>query len=243
MYPSALNKNRLINKAFSKYGYTNFELLIYSLENLDNCELVNREAARVLEQYYILILNSAYNEIKVAGTGKEFTIEAKLAHSKKLSKPVFVYKQTKPNLESILIYISESFTKLSKELGISRSTITKAVSNNNYFIYGQLKLSTILDNSVERNLVAADKLKEHMAKLRAKNRINNLKNYGKGKNVIITNIADNTQYNAPSITSAVSYLNKLGIKISISKLSSILINSNCEPYTFKEGFRIEGRPD
>lgn len=76
--------------------------------------MITRESARVLEQYYILTENSAYNEIKVAGSGKEFSNEAKLSRSKKLSIPLFVYKITNNGSvnHALLIYISNSYTKL-----------------------------------------------------------------------------------------------------------------------------------
>jgi hypothetical protein len=67
LYPSAKKKERAINKAFLKYGFNYFELSIYNLS-----PNFNREAARVLEQFYILTTNSTYNEIKVAGVGQEF---------------------------------------------------------------------------------------------------------------------------------------------------------------------------
>lgn len=173
---------------------------------------------------------------------KEFSEEAKLVRSKKLSIPLFVYKQTNNCSEPVLIYISDSYTKLAKELGISRATISKVISNNDNLLFGQFKITKNLDSSVERSLMSADQLKEQIAEIRSKNRINNLKDYGKGKQVIITNLTDNICYSAPNLISAVSYLNQVGVQISYQRLSNILIKSNYKPYTFKEGFRIERVP-
>lgn len=47
-----------------------------------------------------------------------------------------------------------------------------------------------------------------MAEIRAQNRINNLKDFGKGKKVIITNLTDKSSYTAPNLITAVTYLNK-----------------------------------
>lgn len=241
LYPSALNKKRLINKALLEYGFNNFELSIYSLGDLSNPDLITRESARVLEQYLILTENSAYNEVKVAGSGKEFSNEAKFSRSKILSIPLFVYKITNNGSvdNAVLIYISNSYTKLAEELGISRSTISKTISNTDNLLYGQFKITKSLDSSVEKSLVTADQIKKLMAENRAKTRINNLKDFGKGKKVIITNLTDKSSYTAPNLITAVTYLKQQGVNITYNKLSRILANYDSGRWLKKEGFVVE----
>lgn len=241
LYPSALNKKRLINKALLEYGFINFELLIYPLGDLNNPDLITRESARVLEQYYILTVNSAYNEVKVAGSGKEFSIEAKISRSKKLSIPLFVYKITNNGSvkNAVLIYTSNSYTKLAEDLGISRSTISKTISNTDNLLYGQFKITKSLDISVAKSLMSADQIKKLMAENRAQNRINNLKDFGKGKKVIITNLTDKTSFTAPNLITAVTYLNQQGVHITYNKLSRILANYESGTWLKKEGFVVE----
>lgn len=70
-----LKKDRLINKALSKYGHENFSIIILSiLNNASNSELL------AAEQYYLDILNPHYNIAKFAGNTKDVkhTEESKL---------------------------------------------------------------------------------------------------------------------------------------------------------------------
>lgn len=193
--PLLKKKERAINKAFLKYGFNSFELAIYSIS-----PFLNREAARILEQYYILTTNSAYNTVKVAGTGQAFSDAAKLAQSKKLSIPVFVYRNStflqpalclgKTTNLANLIYYSKSFTQLAKDLAISRKTILKYINTGNLYLGVYLfsdtflspldsgKKSCELSNvaaTSERVLMSAVELKTEISAIRGIKRSSNFK--------------------------------------------------------------------
>ena len=71
-------KNLIISRAINKYGYSNF-----SLEILEYCEI---PLLFEREQYYLDILNPAYNILKIAGSSKGFkqSLETKLKISNAL---------------------------------------------------------------------------------------------------------------------------------------------------------------
>lgn len=59
-YSSLKSKNMIINKAISKYGYSNFKLEILEYCKSEDC--IKRE------QYYLDLLNPEYNILKIAGS-------------------------------------------------------------------------------------------------------------------------------------------------------------------------------
>lgn len=118
-----------INKALLKYGYSQFKLDI--LEYCDTKDIVKRE------QYYIDYFNPEYNILKVAYSSLGYKHSEKALIKVKenlacLNKDKLI-KVEIINLKTNSSKVYSSLTEASKELNISRTTLTKYIKNSMIF--------------------------------------------------------------------------------------------------------------
>src|SRR5690606_38252805 len=129
-----------INKALLKYCYSQFKLDI--LEYCDTKDIVKRE------QYYIDYFNPEYNILKVAYSSLGYKHSEKALIKVKenlacLNKDKLI-KVEIINLKTNSSKVYSSLTEASKELNISRTTLTKYIKNSMIFNKRALGSSILL---------------------------------------------------------------------------------------------------
>jgi len=136
---SLVKSNRPIDRALLKYGFSNF-----TLEILEYC---NEENVLEREQYYMDLFKPEYNIVEIAGSTlgykhtpeslakmRNFVLSDEVRNRKALSTVNATAKRRIPiiveNLETKTEQKYVSLTEAAVALGVSKTTISQALTNN-----------------------------------------------------------------------------------------------------------------
>lgn len=185
----------------------------------------------VLEQIFILLLNPAYNKLKVAGStaGNKIEKELMLSVFEKTRKITYLYDVEKQEL----IYQAKSRTLLSEALGLKRRLVPKQLYLNRFFISDELLICGGLEKEYSNNLLSSKALTALTSEIRDQIMEKTSRNFLPYKETVreklskpteLINTVTKEEKVFPSLNAAALYLRELNpeYKASAGSLHSIM---------------------
>ena len=207
-------ESRSVISNMSKYGVENFTLTIYlvekvQLEQIKDASITLLRKLIILEQYLILTLKPSLNTVKVANTAP-YTDHSDLSPEKwnkmvtSMSQPIYLY------LDGVLVFEADSAAV--GALGIGVVSFFRNMKDGTK-LFRRYTVSRIGPTDTTKvALISAD------VKLFSEYRVESRVGLNtKSMKVLVKDIINNTEYTAPSITTASVYTYKFeGRSVSVS---------------------------
>ena len=202
----------------------NFTLTIYlvekvQLEQVKDASMTLLRKLIILEQYLILTLKPSLNIVKVAKTSP-YTDNSDLYPDKwnkmvtSMSQPIYLY------LDGVLVFQADSAAVGARQLGIGVVSFFRNMKDGTK-LFRRYTVSRIGPTDTTKvALIPADVLKKLFSEYRVESRVGL---NTKSMKVLIKDTINNTEYTAPSITTASVYTYKFeGRSVSVKTLRNYL---------------------